>query len=1034
LPKLVTSFPGFQRVYGGSLDLPESAAGSQLDDKRLLAHAVYGFFQNGGQRLYIKRVIGENARSARRSLPTVVHRADEDHYYILTRLVSGMEASRSSALLVSSRGFGRGSSITFFERAAGIEHRETVQVTRIERGQQGDRAYWEGSTNFQFTENAVVFIPAAFGRPPIRVNAIDPGAWGDQLRVSVIPSTQVLTRLLGIDLSTRLRQQEIPLTLDPNSAPYEEDGRTIVTLNDDQTASLREGDRLSFSTGAPDEIPQVLMIYAIDGNQVTLDGLLGLDPTGTIEVDLATPIALRIRGVQTALSRGESWTVEINAADAGTILFGPGILETTGLQEGDHLLLSSDTASTIVTIASLPSENEVAIGDDSEITGADISASLVRLRPLTLESISDSTATFAAGTVAESGLEEGDQLLFSDDQSVQLLTVTVIEGDSVTLNESPSDTTTTVELITPVGLRVAPDAETITVSVQSDASGFQEGDRVVIDTPAVEGGQIVATVDETPGSGSTSLALALVGPVDAPRDLLARTPLDLLARTRVEVGLTSDPGFEGGDRVVIDADDGPIFAVIDEAFTGGEILPLVLEQPFPIEEDLEETTLRSRNAGRNDPTVRVSGAGNLYVGATVELENAESERLYAQVEEIIDGNQIRLSSSVTPDYLEGDSLRTCEFDLTVEWVELDPTTRRDTVRQAETHKWLSLASGASNNAVTRIHQSSKLIWIEDLGADNPVLASFPTTIDVDNSTIYLSLEGGSDGAPPQARHYVGTDGGPENRTGIAALVDIDEISIIAAPGKYNQVVQNALIAQCELTKDRFAVLDAPPGADLEEVQLHRGPYDSLYAAMYCPWLEVTSNGHGLRVPPSGHVMGIYARVDQNRGVHKAPANEVLRGITGVEIKLNDREQDILNPRNINVIRDFRANNLGIRVWGARCLTSDNAWKYVPVRRLFIFLEESLDEGLQWVVFEPNGERLWARVRRTISGFLRTMWLNGALAGASEDEAFFVKCDRTTMTEDDIANGRLIILVGAAPLRPAEFVIVRVSQKTLEAAG
>ena len=155
-------------------------------------------------------------------------------------------------------------------------------------------------------------------------------------------------------------------------------------------------------------------------------------------------------------------------------------------------------------------------------------------------------------------------------------------------------------------------------------------------------------------------------------------------------------------------------------------------------------------------------------------------------------------------------------------------------------------------------------------------------------------------------------------------------------------------------------------------------------------------------------------------------------ITDLELKLSDREQDILNPLNINVIRDFRDNGRGLRIWGSRCLTSDSAWKYVPVRRLFIFLEESMDEGLQWVVFEPNGEVLWARVRRTLNGFLRRIWLDGALAGVTEDEAFFVRCDRTTMTEDDIANGRLIVLVGVAPLRPAEFVIIRIGQKTLEA--
>jgi hypothetical protein len=188
------------------------------------------------------------------------------------------------------------------------------------------------------------------------------------------------------------------------------------------------------------------------------------------------------------------------------------------------------------------------------------------------------------------------------------------------------------------------------------------------------------------------------------------------------------------------------------------------------------------------------------------------------------------------------------------------------------------------------------------------------------------------------------------------------------------------------------------------------------------------------MPPSGHMIGIYARTDTERGVHKAPANEVVRGILGLETIINKREQDILNPSpvNINVIRDFRASGRAIRVWGARCITSDTAWKYINVRRLFIFLEESIDEGTQWVVFEPNDERLWARVRQSISNFLTRVWRDGALMGTQADEAFFVRCDRTTMTQDDIDNGRLIVLVGVAPVKPAEYVIIRISQYTAEA--
>jgi len=172
-------------------------------------------------------------------------------------------------------------------------------------------------------------------------------------------------------------------------------------------------------------------------------------------------------------------------------------------------------------------------------------------------------------------------------------------------------------------------------------------------------------------------------------------------------------------------------------------------------------------------------------------------------------------------------------------------------------------------------------------------------------------------------------------------------------------------------------------------------------------------------------MGIFSRSDQDRGVHKAPANEVVRGAVGLKYLLNTGEQDILNPIGVNCIRSFPGR--GIRVWGARTLSSNTLWKYINVRRLFLFLEESIEEGTQWVVFEPNDEKLWARVKQTITQFLTRVWKDGALMGTTTEEAFFVRCDRTTMTQDDIDNGRLIVLIGVAPVKPAEFVIFRIAQ-------
>jgi phage tail sheath protein FI len=283
----------------------------------------------------------------------------------------------------------------------------------------------------------------------------------------------------------------------------------------------------------------------------------------------------------------------------------------------------------------------------------------------------------------------------------------------------------------------------------------------------------------------------------------------------------------------------------------------------------------------------------------------------------------------------------------------------------------------------------------------------------------------------------------EDRSGIFALRNYEDISLVAAPGQTDANIQRALIEHCEIERFRFAVLDGPPPPNdtLTDVRIQRQLFDTKYAALYYPWLLISdpfpTNPADIRdypIPAAGHVTGVYARTDIERGVHKAPANEVLRGIIGLRRQVNKQEHDVLNPSpvNINVIRDFRPNNRGIRVWGARVITSDSDWKYVNVRRLLIFIEHSIERGLQWVVFEPNAEPLWARVRRTISNFLTVVWRNGALEGTTPEEAYFVKCDRTTMTQTDIDNGRLICEVGVAPVKPAEFVIIRIGLWTAHA--
>ena len=369
---------------------------------------------------------------------------------------------------------------------------------------------------------------------------------------------------------------------------------------------------------------------------------------------------------------------------------------------------------------------------------------------------------------------------------------------------------------------------------------------------------------------------------------------------------------------------------------------------------------------------------------------------------------------------------------------------------------IGLIGGPPRLEDRRPEGQSWYVRVQDLGATPEDIRLGPETL-VDilpngrPRPARLALEGGDDSiATITDDTYIGLDNvNPELRTGLFTFVNVDEISILAVPGRTSPVLQGAMIDFCENNRYCFAVLDGPipnqvfatSNDSLADVQQQRQQFDTKYAALYHPWLLIEdpfpvnlAKIANYPIPPSGHTMGVYARTDVDRGVHKAPANELVNGIIGLQRIINKPEQDILNPYpvNINVIRDFRHNERGIRIWGGRVITSDTDWKYVNVRRLLIFIEKSIDRGLQWVVFEPNADPLWARVRRTIGNFLTTVWRNGGLEGTKPEEAYFVKCDRTTMTQTDIDNGRLIVVIGVAPVKPAEFVIIRIGLFTASA--
>ena len=484
------------------------------------------------------------------------------------------------------------------------------------------------------------------------------------------------------------------------------------------------------------------------------------------------------------------------------------------------------------------------------------------------------------------------------------------------------------------------------------------------------------------------------------------------------------------------------------SYTAG-VLKITAANPGAWAEDMRVTVAPASKAKTqvlavNGADLTLKNADGFNPGDVVELFDGKTAA-HATVKSVLD-RVVTLDAPCTLDVADtkvgtAKYIKTCEISITARLGE-----------NVEVYENLSLKVGALNNAVVRTAKSD-LITVEVLEVKAPaapakekdkdgkeVPAPAPKAASIvpyelcggTGSELVLTLQGGSNGSvlTATADTFTGKDDGPGRRTGLQAFLENGNVSILVIPGITIPDVQAALIGFCENKKSCFAILDVPVELKkTNDVANFRDMYDSTYAAMYHPWLEMYDAGakRSAYFPPSGAMAGIYARTDTERGVHKAPANEVVRGCTGLSCAYNEGEQDILNPIGVNLIRAFTGR--GIRVWGARTISSNGLWKYLNVRRLFIYVEESIKANTNWVVFEPNSTTLWNRVTRTIETFLATCWRDGALAGSSPSEAFFVECGPTTMTQDDIDNGRLICQIGIAPVKPAEFVIFRITQKT-----
>jgi phage tail sheath protein FI len=352
----------------------------------------------------------------------------------------------------------------------------------------------------------------------------------------------------------------------------------------------------------------------------------------------------------------------------------------------------------------------------------------------------------------------------------------------------------------------------------------------------------------------------------------------------------------------------------------------------------------------------------------------------------------------------------------------------DPVKAAATAALVEVFDNLSPDKLSSTYYPGAINQVSNLVTVTPITANRPA----DHALALLDGSGGgkvgSNGGALVPADFDGSAADPANPTALLGLAATDGISLLCCPDESalgRGVIADKLRIQCENMKDRFAILQAAV-AEPRPV----GPtVVSKYAAFYYPWLNIIDPNTGAKIliPPGGHVAGIYARSDTERGVHKDPANEVIVGIDSLQLQISNQDQTQLNPIGVNALRHFKTQ--GNLVWGGRTTSSDPDWKYINVRRLFIFVEKSIEQGTQWVVFEPNDEPTWARVRRSVSGFLTRLWMDGMLQGATKEQAYYVRCDRTTMTQADIDNGRLIVEIGIAPVKPAEFVIFRIGQWT-----
>lgn len=524
-----------------------------------------------------------------------------------------------------------------------------------------------------------------------------------------------------------------------------------------------------------------------------------------------------------------------------------------------------------------------------------------------------------------------------------------------------------------------------------------------ISAQVVESSRLESLLDKA-GSTDTTLALAH-----------AATTISAISGDRAELTVADNAGLTAGDRILLTLGADNATVIIDSA-SGSDKINLVA--PIPGAVDYTGGTLRSADLVAGQRSLRLTIPSGLRLnqalpkGASVQISRGGTSEI--KTIDSSGGDTITLTEGLTNTYDMSDagnlpSVASLEFDLVIQ-----------DAGSGKTETFLELCMNPNHPNYWDTVVISELVTIEE-----PAAPPAPMPADPRPAAGSYNLAGGT--ADDRAAAWTGITADPNKYLDL--LKSYDEVALVAIPGATDAAVQQAIIAHCETMYDRFAILDAikdsMPGNGIRD-QLADVTSEKGFAALYYPWIIARNplTGKDEYWPPSGHLTGIYARTDAKRGVHKAPANTNIRGALGLERLLTDAEQGPLNLMGINVLRVFPGQGQPL-VWGARTTATDSNWQYINVRRLFLYLEESIEEGIRWAVFEPNNLALWQKLKRTINEFLMRVWRDGALFGATAEEAFYVRIDEALNPPSTQALGRLYIEIGVRPTYPAEFIILKI---------